>query len=158
MLEVRDLLFLLGEVIAEDRRLAQHRALLAAAAKAQTKREGAAQDQQDESFTIDHISGNAGDEKIQISAFGHQQVFNHVSKIYAYGGAGPLHAWGFAAELGVRQVIVPLGNGAATLSVTATAVSVTLPALVTRKLGSLGCGHSSSRKRAYASSAATVLG
>jgi N-methylhydantoinase A len=36
--------------------------------------------------------------------------------VYAYGGAGPLHAWGFAAELGVRQVIVPLGNGAATLS------------------------------------------
>jgi N-methylhydantoinase A len=36
--------------------------------------------------------------------------------VYAYGGAGPLHAWGFAAELGVSQVIVPLGNGAATLS------------------------------------------
>jgi N-methylhydantoinase A len=36
--------------------------------------------------------------------------------VYAYGGAGPLHAWGFAAELGVKQVIVPLGNGAATLS------------------------------------------
>ena len=36
--------------------------------------------------------------------------------VYAYGGAGPLHAWGFAAELGVGQVIVPLGNGAATLS------------------------------------------
>jgi N-methylhydantoinase A len=36
--------------------------------------------------------------------------------VYAYGGAGPLHAWGFAAELGARQVVVPLGNGAATLS------------------------------------------
>ncbi len=36
--------------------------------------------------------------------------------VYAYGGAGPLHAWGFAAELGVAQVVVPLGNGAATLS------------------------------------------
>jgi N-methylhydantoinase A len=35
---------------------------------------------------------------------------------YAYGGAGPLHAWGFAAELGCTQVVVPLGNGAATLS------------------------------------------
>jgi N-methylhydantoinase A len=36
--------------------------------------------------------------------------------VYAYGGAGPLHAWGFAAELGVRDVIVPLAGGAATLS------------------------------------------
>jgi N-methylhydantoinase A len=36
--------------------------------------------------------------------------------VYAYGGAGPLHAWGFAAELGCKQVVVPLGNGAATLS------------------------------------------
>jgi N-methylhydantoinase A len=36
--------------------------------------------------------------------------------VYAYGGAGPLHAWGFAAELGCREVVIPLGNGAATLS------------------------------------------
>jgi N-methylhydantoinase A len=36
--------------------------------------------------------------------------------VYAYGGAGPLHAWGYAAELGARQVVVPLGNGASTLS------------------------------------------
>ena len=36
--------------------------------------------------------------------------------LYAFGGAGPLHAFGFAAELGVRQVVVPLGNGASTLS------------------------------------------
>jgi N-methylhydantoinase A len=36
--------------------------------------------------------------------------------VYAYGGAGPLHAWGFAAELGAQQVVIPLGNGAATLS------------------------------------------
>jgi N-methylhydantoinase A len=36
--------------------------------------------------------------------------------VYAYGGAGPLHAWGFAAELGCKQVVIPLGNGAATLS------------------------------------------
>jgi len=36
--------------------------------------------------------------------------------VYAYGGAGPLHAWGFAAELGAEQVVIPLGNGAATLS------------------------------------------
>jgi N-methylhydantoinase A len=36
--------------------------------------------------------------------------------VYAYGGAGPLHAWGFAAELGCSLVVVPLGNGAATLS------------------------------------------
>jgi N-methylhydantoinase A len=36
--------------------------------------------------------------------------------VYAYGGAGPLHAWGYAAELGARQVVIPLGNGASTLS------------------------------------------
>lgn len=36
--------------------------------------------------------------------------------VYAYGGAGPLHAFGFAAELGVRKVVIPLGNGASTLS------------------------------------------
>ncbi len=36
--------------------------------------------------------------------------------LYAYGGAGPLHAWGFAAELGCTEVVIPLGNGAATLS------------------------------------------
>jgi N-methylhydantoinase A len=36
--------------------------------------------------------------------------------LYAYGGAGPVHAFGFAAEVGVRDVIVPLGNGASTLS------------------------------------------
>ncbi len=36
--------------------------------------------------------------------------------VYAYGGAGPLHAFAFAQELGVRGVVVPLGNGASTLS------------------------------------------
>ena len=36
--------------------------------------------------------------------------------VYAYGGAGPLHAWGFAPELGCTEVVIPLGNGAATLS------------------------------------------
>ncbi|MEA2169808.1 MAG: N-methylhydantoinase [Solirubrobacteraceae bacterium] len=36
--------------------------------------------------------------------------------LYAYGGAGPLHAFGYAAELGVSEVVVPLGNGASTLS------------------------------------------
>lgn len=36
--------------------------------------------------------------------------------LYAYGGAGPVHAFGFAAEIGVRDVIVPLGDGASTLS------------------------------------------
>jgi len=36
--------------------------------------------------------------------------------VYAYGGAGPLHAWGFAGELGAAQVVIPFGNGAATLS------------------------------------------
>ena len=36
--------------------------------------------------------------------------------VYAYGGAGPLHAFAFAKELGVKGVVVPLGNGASTLS------------------------------------------
>jgi N-methylhydantoinase A len=36
--------------------------------------------------------------------------------LYAYGGAGPVHAFGYAAESGVREVVVPLGNGASTLS------------------------------------------
>jgi N-methylhydantoinase A len=36
--------------------------------------------------------------------------------VYAYGGAGPLHAFAFARELGVKGVVIPLGNGASTLS------------------------------------------
>ncbi|WP_433754496.1 hydantoinase/oxoprolinase family protein [Nocardia sp. CA-135398] len=36
--------------------------------------------------------------------------------LYSYGGAGPVHAFGYAAESGVREVIIPLGNGASTLS------------------------------------------
>ncbi len=36
--------------------------------------------------------------------------------VFAYGGAGPLHAFDFARELGVAGVVIPLGNGASTLS------------------------------------------
>ncbi|MFD1516919.1 hydantoinase/oxoprolinase family protein [Pseudonocardia yunnanensis] len=36
--------------------------------------------------------------------------------LYAYGGAGPVHAFGFAAESEVREVVIPLGDGASTLS------------------------------------------
>ena len=36
--------------------------------------------------------------------------------VYAFGGAGAVHAFGFADELGVKAVVVPLGNGASTLS------------------------------------------
>ncbi len=36
--------------------------------------------------------------------------------LYAFGGAGPVHAFGYAAETGVREVVIPLGNGASTLS------------------------------------------
>jgi N-methylhydantoinase A len=36
--------------------------------------------------------------------------------VYAFGGAGAVHAFGFADELGVQSVLVPLGNGASTLS------------------------------------------
>jgi N-methylhydantoinase A len=36
--------------------------------------------------------------------------------LYSYGGAGPVHAFGYAQEIGVREVLIPLGNGASTLS------------------------------------------
>jgi N-methylhydantoinase A len=35
---------------------------------------------------------------------------------YAYGGAGPVHAFGYTAEIGIGEVWIPLGNGASTLS------------------------------------------
>jgi len=43
--------------------------------------------------------------------------------IYAFGGAGPVHAFAFAHELGVRGVLIPLGNGASTLSAFGIAVT-----------------------------------
>lgn len=36
--------------------------------------------------------------------------------LYAFGGAGPMHAGGFARELGVQAVVIPLGNLASVLS------------------------------------------
>jgi N-methylhydantoinase A len=36
--------------------------------------------------------------------------------LYAFGGAGPVHAFGYAAESEVREVVIPLGDGASTLS------------------------------------------
>jgi N-methylhydantoinase A len=36
--------------------------------------------------------------------------------LYAFGGAGPVHAFGYAAESGIREVVIPLGGGASTLS------------------------------------------
>ncbi|HWF51185.1 MAG TPA: hydantoinase/oxoprolinase family protein [Solirubrobacteraceae bacterium] len=36
--------------------------------------------------------------------------------IYVFGGAGPVHAFGFAGELGVGKIVIPLGSGASTLS------------------------------------------
>ena len=36
--------------------------------------------------------------------------------LYAFGGAGPLHAYAFADELDINEVVIPLGNGASTLS------------------------------------------
>jgi N-methylhydantoinase A len=36
--------------------------------------------------------------------------------LYVFGGSGPVHAFGFAEELGVSEVVIPLGNGASTLS------------------------------------------
>ena len=49
---------------------------------------GIGEDQPDEAVTVDHISGVAGDEKVQITMFGHSQTFSHVSAIYADTGAG----------------------------------------------------------------------
>lgn len=43
--------------------------------------------------------------------------------IYAFGGAGPVHAFAFAHELGAQGVLVPLGNGASTLSAFGIAVT-----------------------------------
>lgn len=36
--------------------------------------------------------------------------------VYAFGGAGPVHAFHFAEELGADHVVIPMGNGASTLS------------------------------------------
>ncbi|HJZ27684.1 MAG TPA: hydantoinase/oxoprolinase family protein, partial [Streptosporangiaceae bacterium] len=36
--------------------------------------------------------------------------------LYSYGGAGPVHAFGYAGEIGIAEVVIPLGNGASTLS------------------------------------------
>jgi N-methylhydantoinase A len=36
--------------------------------------------------------------------------------LYAFGGAGPVHAFGYAAESEVHEVVIPLDNGASTLS------------------------------------------
>jgi len=36
--------------------------------------------------------------------------------LYSYGGAGPVHAFGYAGEIGIREAVIPLGNGASTLS------------------------------------------
>jgi N-methylhydantoinase A len=42
--------------------------------------------------------------------------------VYAFGGAGPVHAFAYAGELGIKRVLVPLGNGASTLSAYGAAV------------------------------------
>jgi N-methylhydantoinase A len=36
--------------------------------------------------------------------------------VYAFGGAGPVHAWAYAKDLGVRELVVPLGPTAAAFS------------------------------------------
>src|SRR4029079_16352705 len=36
--------------------------------------------------------------------------------VYAFGGAGPLHGGAFGRELGVREIIYPLGNIASAFS------------------------------------------
>ncbi|MGH7906288.1 MAG: hydantoinase/oxoprolinase family protein, partial [Candidatus Binataceae bacterium] len=36
--------------------------------------------------------------------------------VYAFGGAGPVHAWAYAKDLGVRELVVPLGATAAAFS------------------------------------------
>lgn len=36
--------------------------------------------------------------------------------MYAFGGAGPVHAWAYGRDLGVREIVVPLGPTAAAFS------------------------------------------
>ena len=36
--------------------------------------------------------------------------------VYAFGGAGPMHCASYSAELGVKEVVVPLGSTAAVFS------------------------------------------
>jgi N-methylhydantoinase A len=43
--------------------------------------------------------------------------------MYAFGGAGPVHCAAYGAELGVREIVVPLGQVAATFSAYGLAVS-----------------------------------
>jgi N-methylhydantoinase A len=43
--------------------------------------------------------------------------------IFAYGGAGPTHAGNYAKELGVEQVIIPMGNISSVWSASGTAIS-----------------------------------
>jgi N-methylhydantoinase A len=43
--------------------------------------------------------------------------------VFAYGGAGPIHAAGFARELAVRQIIIPMGNTASVWSAYGVATS-----------------------------------
>lgn len=42
----------------------------------------------DESFTVEHVDGSAGSEKVIVSAFGRTETFEGVTAIYAEGGKG----------------------------------------------------------------------
>jgi hypothetical protein len=49
---------------------------------------GVAMDNPNESFTVDHVSGGAGDETVQVAIMGKHQTFSHVSGIWANGDTG----------------------------------------------------------------------
>ena len=75
-----------------------------------------------------------------------------------YGGAGPVHAFDFARQLGVREVVIPLGDTASTLSAFGCGTSKVIRYLDKEETGDgyralsascthLGCGISWDQKK-----------
>ncbi|MGZ6715887.1 MAG: hypothetical protein ACXVFG_14140, partial [Gaiellaceae bacterium] len=84
---------------------------------------GVGEDEPDETFIIDHVSGVAGNETIKVTAMGRQQIFAGVTSIHGFGGGGNdlilvhegvLSPVELAGGLG-DDVLVDLGSGNATL-------------------------------------------
>src|SRR5205085_8376942 len=77
----------------------------------------------DENFTVAHTGGTAGDETVQVTAFGITQTYNHVSQLVADGGNGndSITVIGFLGPLtisggaGDDNIDVSTSSGAATL-------------------------------------------
>ena len=72
--------------------------------------------------------------------------------VYAFGGAGPLHGGAFGRELGVKEILFPLGNVASAFSALGLAVSdLTTITQVTEELGAVNpvghAGHGNDGRR-----------